>query len=65
MLPAPARDVLARFWHAWNGAGTPDWADFQQHRAAFDARAVEWARELASVGDLAGNLAGFAKSQLK
>jgi uncharacterized repeat protein (TIGR03837 family) len=64
-LPAAARDSLARFWHAWNGVGAPDWADFQRHRAALDARAVEWARELAAVGDLAGNLAEFAKSQLK
>ncbi|MGF6777899.1 elongation factor P maturation arginine rhamnosyltransferase EarP [Paraburkholderia sp. GAS334] len=64
-LPEAPRDALARFWHAWNGAGRPDWADFQRHRAAFDARAVDWAHELADVGDLAGNLAGFAKSQLK
>ncbi|RDK01404.1 elongation factor P maturation arginine rhamnosyltransferase EarP [Paraburkholderia lacunae] len=64
-LPADARDALARFWHAWNGAGQPDWADFQRHRAALKQRAAEWARELAQVGDLAGNLALFAKSQLK
>jgi uncharacterized repeat protein (TIGR03837 family) len=64
-LPARARAALARFWHAWNGVGKPDWADFQRHRAAFEARAAKWAGELASVGDLAGNLAEFAKSQLK
>ncbi|GAB7535300.1 elongation factor P maturation arginine rhamnosyltransferase EarP [Burkholderia sp. 3C] len=64
-LPAPARDAAARFWHAWNGAGTPDWADFSTHRATFDARAHAWADELAAVGDLAGNLADFTKSQLK
>lgn len=64
-LPADARAALARFWHAWNGADDPDWADFQRHRAIFDARAKTWAAELAAIGDLAGNLAGFAKSQLK
>ncbi|HXZ07464.1 MAG TPA: elongation factor P maturation arginine rhamnosyltransferase EarP, partial [Paraburkholderia sp.] len=64
-LPAPARDALARFWHAWNGVGKPDWADFQRYRAEFATRAVKWAGELATVGDLAGNLAEFAKSQLK
>lgn len=64
-LPASARDALARFWHAWNGAGRPDWAEFQRHRAALKQRAAEWAGELAQVGDLAGNLALFAKTQLK
>jgi uncharacterized repeat protein (TIGR03837 family) len=64
-LPAEARAALARFWHAWNGAGQPDWADFQRYRAVFEQRAVDWARELATLGDLAGNLAEFAKSQLK
>ncbi|MFM0038220.1 elongation factor P maturation arginine rhamnosyltransferase EarP [Paraburkholderia strydomiana] len=64
-LPADARDALARFWHAWNGAGRPDWAEFQRHGPALQRRAAEWAVELAQVGDLAGNLALFAKTQLK
>ncbi|MBP0591795.1 elongation factor P maturation arginine rhamnosyltransferase EarP [Paraburkholderia sp. LEh10] len=64
-LPAAARAALSRFWHAWNGNGTPDWADLQRHRPLLDARAAAWAHELASVGDLAGNLAEFAKTQLK
>ncbi|HZZ10767.1 MAG TPA: elongation factor P maturation arginine rhamnosyltransferase EarP [Paraburkholderia sp.] len=64
-LPDDARDALARFWHAWNGAGQPDWAEFQHHRAALRQRAAEWAVELAQPGDLAGNLALFAKTQLK
>ncbi|MFL9905814.1 elongation factor P maturation arginine rhamnosyltransferase EarP [Paraburkholderia sp. RL17-337-BIB-A] len=64
-LPSNARDALARFWHAWNGAGRPDWAEFRHHRAALKQRAAEWAGELAQVGDLTGNLALFAKSQLK
>jgi uncharacterized repeat protein (TIGR03837 family) len=64
-LPAAARAALARFWHAWNGVGKPDWAEFQRHRAVFERRAAQWALELAALGDLAGNLAEFAKSQLK
>jgi uncharacterized repeat protein (TIGR03837 family) len=64
-LPTDARDALARFWHAWNGAGRPDWAEFQRHLPALKQRAADWADELAQVGDLAGNLALFAKSQLK
>jgi uncharacterized repeat protein (TIGR03837 family) len=64
-LPADARDALARFWHAWNGTGRPDWAEFQRHLPALKQRAADWAGELAQVGDLAGNLALFAKTQLK
>ncbi|MDE1183703.1 elongation factor P maturation arginine rhamnosyltransferase EarP [Paraburkholderia sp.] len=64
-LPDDARTALARFWHAWNGVGTPDWADFMRHRTTLERRAATWATELASLGDLAGNLALFAKTQLK
>jgi uncharacterized repeat protein (TIGR03837 family) len=72
-LPAAARDALTRFWHAWNGVGAPDraalwsalWTDFADHLPALTARAGQWARELARAGDLAGNLAEYAKSQLK
>jgi uncharacterized repeat protein (TIGR03837 family) len=64
-LDAAPRAALERFWHAWNGAGTPDWADLLQHRAALDANAARWADALASIGDLAGKLAEYAKSQLK
>ncbi|AOK09658.1 MULTISPECIES: elongation factor P maturation arginine rhamnosyltransferase EarP [Burkholderia] len=59
------RAALERFWHAWNGVGTPDWDDIRQHRAALDANATRWADTLAGVGDLAGKLAEYAKSQLK
>ncbi|MFM0396393.1 elongation factor P maturation arginine rhamnosyltransferase EarP [Paraburkholderia phytofirmans] len=64
-LPADTRDALARFWHAWNGTGRPDWTEFQRHLPALRQRAAAWAEELAQVGDLAGNLALFAKTQLK
>jgi uncharacterized repeat protein (TIGR03837 family) len=64
-LSAPAHAALGRFWHAWNGAGTPDWADFWRYRPALEKRAATWADELAAIGDLAGNLAEFTKTQLK
>lgn len=64
-LAPAARAALGRFWHAWNGTGTPDWADFWAHRAALQGRARGWAEELFAVGDLAANLAQFVKSQLK
>ncbi|WP_179402522.1 elongation factor P maturation arginine rhamnosyltransferase EarP [Burkholderia guangdongensis] len=64
-LASAPRDALARFWHAWNGTGTPDWADLWQHRAALSANSADWAAKLATAGDLAGNLADYAKSQLK
>ncbi|KVE26214.1 hypothetical protein WI93_14255 [Burkholderia vietnamiensis] len=59
------RAALERFWHAWNGVGTPAWDDLRQHRAALEANAARWADTLAGVGDLAGKLAEYAKSQLK
>jgi uncharacterized repeat protein (TIGR03837 family) len=64
-LPKAARASMERFWHAWNGGGEPNWSDFCRHRAVFETRAATWAHELAAVGDLAGNLANFAKTQLK
>ncbi|SEJ51352.1 elongation factor P maturation arginine rhamnosyltransferase EarP [Paraburkholderia diazotrophica] len=64
-LSATTRAALSRFWHAWNGNGAPDWAEFHRHRPKLEARAADWARDLASIGDLAGNLAEFAKTQLK
>jgi uncharacterized repeat protein (TIGR03837 family) len=64
-LPADAASALAGFWHAWNGAGAPDWAALRRHYPALRRRALEWAGELAQVGDLAGNLALFTKTQLK
>ncbi|WP_042337980.1 elongation factor P maturation arginine rhamnosyltransferase EarP [Paraburkholderia ferrariae] len=64
-LSAEARAVLGRFWHAWNGRGAPDWPAFARHLPNYSARAASWAAELALPGDLAGNLAEFAKTQLK
>ncbi|SAL35883.1 hypothetical protein AWB65_02550 [Caballeronia humi] len=63
-LPDTARDSVARFWHAWNGAGSPDWADFWRHRTLLEARAADWALELAAVGNLAANLAASVAGNL-
>ena len=43
----------------------PDWRDFAQYLPVFKARAQAWASELAQARDLGGNLAEFAKTQLK
>ena len=64
-LPAVERASVARFWHAWNGVGKPDWPDFWRHRTALRARGPSWAVELAAVGDLAGNLAEFCRNRVK
>lgn len=64
-LSAAARDAMGRFWHAWNGVGPADWQAFWSHRAEYEAGAATWADELATLGDLAENLARFAKTQLK
>ncbi|SAK63831.1 hypothetical protein AWB79_03075 [Caballeronia hypogeia] len=63
-LDAPARGAVTRFWHAWNGAGAPDWTDFWAHRQALTARAVRWSEELADVGDLASNLAAHVAARM-
>ncbi|MDR5809579.1 elongation factor P maturation arginine rhamnosyltransferase EarP [Caballeronia sp. LZ019] len=63
-LSPTARAAIDRFWHTWNGAGTPDWADFWRHRGEFAARASQWADELAGVGDLAGNLVAHVAARM-
>ncbi|WP_250519647.1 elongation factor P maturation arginine rhamnosyltransferase EarP [Caballeronia sp. NCTM1] len=63
-LDPSAREAAARFWHAWNGVGVPDWADFWAHRREWERRAVKWAKELAGIGDLAGNLAAHVASRI-
>jgi uncharacterized repeat protein (TIGR03837 family) len=63
-LTPSARDAVQRFWHAWNGKCAPDWADFWRHRDELDSRATQWARELAGIGDLAGNLVAHAQACL-
>lgn len=64
-LTAAERAAVMRFWHAWNGVGQIEWADFWRHRGALAARASSWAAELSELGDLAGNLAESCRNQLK
>ncbi|SAK81901.1 hypothetical protein AWB77_04139 [Caballeronia fortuita] len=63
-LQKSARDAVARFWHAWNGAGMPDWAEFRAHRHTLERRAVKWAAELEDIGDLAGNLVAHVAARM-
>ncbi|CAH2772886.1 MAG: FIG00454742: hypothetical protein [uncultured Caballeronia sp.] len=63
-LAPAARNAVTRFWHAWNGAGAPDWTELRRHRPALEARAARWAEELASIGDLAGNLAAHVAARM-
>ncbi len=63
-LDSATRDATIRFWHAWNGIGTPDWNDFWQYRQTLHTHAPQWARQLSAIGDLAGNLVRFVLSQL-
>ncbi|WP_321794426.1 elongation factor P maturation arginine rhamnosyltransferase EarP [Caballeronia sp. J97] len=63
MLEPSTCDAVARFWHAWNGVGVPNWADFWAHRRALERRAAQWAKELARIGDLAGNLVAHVASR--
>jgi len=64
-LPEPAQAAVTRFWRAWNGVGTPDWPDFQQHHETLMRYAPQWVDVLRKPGSLAANLAGLAKSRLK
>jgi uncharacterized repeat protein (TIGR03837 family) len=64
-----ARPGIAAFSLAWNGVDTgsaPDWpalwTAIVDDAAAISARALEWEEEMATHGDLAGNLLGFACS---
>lgn len=64
-LDPAARTAATRFWQAWNGQGAPDWRAYRAHLPALAAHAAGWADNLACLGDLAANLARFAKNQLK
>ncbi|KMY86918.1 hypothetical protein BUMB_01466c [Candidatus Paraburkholderia calva] len=63
-LASAARDAMTRFWHAWNGNGTPDWVAFWSHRRELETRAAQWATELVRIGDLAGNLVSHANTRV-
>jgi len=66
-LPSAAHQALQRFWQAWNaGDGSAlDWPSLRTQLTPLAARTQQWAEELSSLGDLAGNLAEFAENKLK
>lgn len=61
----PAGAALRTFWQAWNGVGSPDWADFAARLPALEAPMQDWARTLAAHPDLAGRLVQFCIERLK
>ncbi|MDP2823709.1 MAG: elongation factor P maturation arginine rhamnosyltransferase EarP [Sulfuritalea sp.] len=61
----PAGAALRTFWHAWNGAGTPDWPDFAASLPGLGAPMQQWARTLAARPDLTSRLVQFCIERLK
>lgn len=61
----PAGPQLRDFWHAWNGKGTPDWADFAARLPGLKAPMRHWAKTLAARPDLASRLVQFCIERLK
>lgn len=70
-LPAAAADAVSRLTRVWNQIGsggvTPAsaWEAFRLERPALRRHGVEWAGRIATVGDVAGNLARFCLAKLK
>lgn len=61
----PSGTALAAFWHAWNGAGTPDWPAFAAQLPQLAAEAQKWAIDLHQLTDLAGKLVEFSTKRVK
>ena len=62
-LAPAAADAVRAMWHGWNhqtdvGASWDGWC---QQRASIDSQAVEFARRLEAIGDLASNLLHFCR----
>jgi hypothetical protein len=56
---------LKTFWHAWNGDGSLDWADFAARLPDMKGASQQWARTLAARPDLASKLVQFCLERLK
>jgi uncharacterized repeat protein (TIGR03837 family) len=63
-LDSAAAQALRAFHYGWNGDGSLNWNDFQQHTAALGAHAKRWATELSAQPDLASNLVIFCKNRV-
>jgi len=68
-LPAETAAAVTRFWLAWNKGDGMEvesaWFGFLEHRVELQAHALRWAGHLASIGNLANNLAQFCENLLK
>lgn len=64
-LPEDAAQALTALWTAWNRDQSPGpcWAGFWRHRDILAAHARDWMGELATAGDLAGNLVQFCHAK--
>ena len=56
--------ALHNFWHAWNGDGQLNWAEFSAILPALTDHAPGWAKQIAGQGDLATNLVKFCAARL-
>lgn len=56
--------ALRNFWHAWNGAGQLNWAEFSSTLPALTIHAPAWSRQISVHGDLADNLVKFCSARL-
>jgi uncharacterized repeat protein (TIGR03837 family) len=69
-LSPDAARATADFWRAWNRAGGPQvpiaelWRAFREQSRGQQNGLAEWNRQLASVGDLASNLAHFCENTI-
>ncbi|MCK9382748.1 MAG: elongation factor P maturation arginine rhamnosyltransferase EarP [Sulfuritalea sp.] len=61
----PVGPRMRDFWHAWNGKGTPDWADFAARLPGLKAPMQQWATTLAARPNLASRLVQFCIERLK
>ncbi len=69
-LQGDAAHAVTQFWRAWNRAGdtaatlAQAWPAFRAQAASQRHGLVGWTRQLASIGDLASNLARFCENKL-
>jgi uncharacterized repeat protein (TIGR03837 family) len=69
-LAADVADAVREFWRLWNRGETSArvlgraWERFWSHRDTLAAHADQWVRQVAELGDLAGNLVRFAGTRV-
>jgi len=55
---------VTTFWRDWNAGDPVDWLGFWQHRAAIQAQALTWHKQLKNQTDLASKLVNFHKNHI-